>query len=65
VANIYGLGDWVVRGNLGHVLLSPDQSKLIYTDGCGSSMCKSVKMTDLDSGETEILVEGELSWIKE
>jgi hypothetical protein len=65
VADMYGLGDWVVRSNLGQVLLSPDQSKLIYTDDCSNSVCKYLMMIDLNNRETEILYEGEIHWIKE
>jgi hypothetical protein len=65
VANIYGLGDWLLRGNIGQILLSPDQSKLIYTDDCSNSVCKSLKMLDLNNRETEILYESDIFWIKE
>ncbi|MFN2196823.1 MAG: hypothetical protein ACK2UW_11945 [Anaerolineales bacterium] len=65
VANIYGIGDWVLRGNVGQILLSPDQNRLIYTDDCGNSVCNSLKMLDLNSKETEILYEGDIYWIQE
>lgn len=65
IADIYGLEDWVLSGELGHILLSTDKRKLIYTDDCSNSLCKSLKMLDLNGGETEILYEGDIYWIKE
>ena len=64
VANQHGLtGEWLLQGNYGSIVLSPDQTKLVYTDNCKSDSCKRLVIQDLDGGEPEILYETDMASI--